>query len=141
MARDAQASLQPDQTLAEVNDLVIPHRLRPSNFLFSFVIQPGFRSCRKRGGILEQRRRPTVKFQSHFALSHVVAMRLDIPRCTADRCLLRGRNPSTSLRKGCASRFLSIATAESGFNARSREAVPSRDCDLLVYRVQNGISE
>ena len=30
----------------------------------------------KRGGILEQRRRPTVKFQSHFALSQVVAMRL-----------------------------------------------------------------
>jgi len=29
-----------------------------------------------RGEILEQRRRPTVKFQSHFALSQVVAMRL-----------------------------------------------------------------
>src|SRR4030095_4692626 len=37
------------------------------------------RKCRKRGAILEQRRRPTVKFQSHFALSHAVAMRLDIP--------------------------------------------------------------
>ena len=35
--------------------------------------------CRKRGGILEQRRRPTVKFQSNFALSHVVAMRLKHP--------------------------------------------------------------
>ena len=42
-------------------------------------LKPEFRSCRQRGGILEQRRRPTVKFQSHFALSHVVAMRLDIP--------------------------------------------------------------
>ena len=37
------------------------------------------RKCRKRGAILEQRRRPTVKFQSHFALSHVVAMRLNLP--------------------------------------------------------------
>jgi hypothetical protein len=36
------------------------------------------RKCRKRGAILEQRRRPTVKFQSHFALSHVVAMRLNL---------------------------------------------------------------
>ena len=33
------------------------------------------RKCRKRGAILEQRRRPTVKFQSDFALSHVVATR------------------------------------------------------------------
>jgi hypothetical protein len=31
--------------------------------------------CQKRGGILEQRRRPTVKFQSDFALSQVVAVR------------------------------------------------------------------
>ena len=46
---------------------------------FKSLIEPEFRSCRKRGGILEQRRRPTVKFQSHFALSHVVAIRLDIP--------------------------------------------------------------
>src|SRR5262245_18701664 len=33
---------------------------------------------RKRGGILEQRRRLTVKLQSHFALSYVVATRLNI---------------------------------------------------------------
>ena len=33
-------------------------------------------SNQKRGGILEQRRRPTVKFLSDFALSHVVAVRL-----------------------------------------------------------------
>ena len=88
--------------------------LKPTRY-----VQPEFRSCRRRGGILEERRRPTVKFQSDFTLSHVVAMRLDIPRSTADQCLLRGRNPSTSLRKGCASRFLSIATAESGFSRLS----------------------
>jgi hypothetical protein len=27
---------------------------------------------------MEQRRRPTVKFQSHFALSHVIAMGLNL---------------------------------------------------------------
>jgi hypothetical protein len=37
-------------------------------------------------------------------------------RSTADRCLLKGTNPSPLLRKGCASRFLSIATAASGLN-------------------------
>src|SRR5262245_54739514 len=68
--------------------------------------QSGFHSCRKRGEILEQRRRLTVKFQSHFALWHVVAMRLTSPRSSADRCLLRGRNPSPLLRKGCTSRFV-----------------------------------
>jgi hypothetical protein len=35
------------------------------------------RKCRKRGAILEQRWRLTAKFQGHFALSHVVAMRLN----------------------------------------------------------------
>src|SRR5262245_64300428 len=61
--------------------------------------------CRERGGILEQRRRPTVKLQSHFALSHVVAMSLAFSPSTADRCLLGGRNPSALLRKGSVSRF------------------------------------
>ena len=37
-------------------------------------------------------------------------------RSTADRSLLKGTNPSTSLRKDRASRFPSIATAESGLN-------------------------
>jgi hypothetical protein len=58
---------------------------------------------------------PDVKFQTGFALSHVVTIKLEHPpRSTAERCLLRGRNPSTSLRKDCASRFLSMPTAESG---------------------------
>jgi hypothetical protein len=75
-------------------------------------IEPGFRSWnqkyRKRGGILEQRRRPTVKFQSDFALSHDVAMRLkrSVEAPLSDRWV-RGANPSTSLRKDCASHFLS----------------------------------
>jgi len=37
-------------------------------------------------------------------------------RSTADRSLPKGTNPSTSLRKDRASRFPSIATAESGSN-------------------------
>src|SRR4249920_412193 len=67
-------------------------------------------------------------------------MRLDIPRCTADRCLLRGRNPSTSLRKGCASRFLSIATAESGLkrqrNCQSKcesRSIPERSLVPMAW--------
>ena len=40
------------------------------------AVEPGFRSqnqkCRKRGGTLEQRRRPTVKFHSHVVLSYFV---------------------------------------------------------------------
>jgi hypothetical protein len=55
-----------------------------------------------------------VKFHSHVALSYVVAMRLKHSRETPLIDVgLGGRNPSTSLRKGYASRFLSIATAES----------------------------
>src|SRR5262245_59237065 len=74
------------------------------------------RICRERGGILEQRRRPNVKLQSHFAPSHIVAISLAFPPSTADRGLLRGKTPSTLLRKDCVSRFLSIVTVESGFN-------------------------
>ena len=74
-------------------------------------------SNHKRGGILEQRRRPAVKFQSHFALSQVVAMRLKhhLEAPLFDVCSA-AENPSTSLWKGSASRFLPIPTEESGFN-------------------------
>src|SRR5262245_23515937 len=48
----------------------------------------------------------------------------------ADRCLLRGRN-SSSLLKDCVSRFLSIATVESGFN---RAAVVKSNWILLFLR-------
>jgi len=43
-------------------------------------------------------------------------MKLNIPfAAPLDQHLFRGTNPSTLLRKDCASRFLWIATAESGF--------------------------
>jgi hypothetical protein len=48
-----------------------------------------------------------------FYAVHFIAIRLQYAH---NHCLLRGTNPSTSLRKGFASRPLSNSTAESGFS-------------------------
>ena len=72
----------------------------------------------ERGGIPEQRRRPTVKFQSDFALSHDVSMRLKrfLERPLSDLCseaeTHRFRCGRVLPRTSCP-----IATAESGFIA------------------------
>src|ERR687897_371728 len=77
--------------------------------------------CRKRGGILEQRRRPIVKFQSDFALSHEVAMRLkrSLEAPLSDRCseaqTHRLRCGRIVPRTSCP-----IATAESGLKGELR---------------------
>src|SRR5918994_3803888 len=77
--------------------------------------------CRKRGGILEQRRRPIVKSQSDFALSHDVAMRLKRPleAPLSDRC---SEAQTNRLRCGRIVPRTScpIATAESGLNGAKR---------------------
>src|SRR5262245_65795419 len=95
------------------------------------------RICRERGGLLEQRKRPTVKLQSHFALSHVVAMSLAFSPSTGDQFLLRGTNPSTSLcervapRAFCRSQLRNRGRSEErrvGKECRSwREAAKSRE--------------
>src|SRR5918995_196274 len=75
--------------------------------------------CRKRGGILEQRRRPIVKFQSDFALSHDIGMRLKryLEAPLSDRCseaqTHRLRCGRIVPRTSCP-----IATAESRFRER-----------------------
>jgi hypothetical protein len=66
----------------------------------------------------EARRNPGVakasdcEISSHFALTHFAVTSFNVHPSTADWCM-RGRNPSTLLRKGSASRFLQSATAES----------------------------
>jgi len=49
--------------------------------------------------------RPTVKFPSHFDFGTLLSSAWTCHRSTTHRCLLRGNNPSTSLRKGCSLRF------------------------------------
>src|SRR5262245_7558065 len=61
------------------------------------------------------------------------------PPSPADRCLLRGRNPSTLLRKGCASRFLSIATAESGFIRAVNRIIGLISFNQITANVQSSL--
>src|SRR5262245_16681604 len=65
---------QPEESLTNPSP-AYPFR---RSFANSTRIAQFTRKYRKRGGILEQQSRPTAKFQSHFGLSHVVAMRLSI---------------------------------------------------------------
>src|SRR5512145_673936 len=60
--------------------------------------------------------RPELRRRAPKEFSHSLTYR----RSTAARCLLSGRNPSTLLRKGCASHFLSSAPAQSGLNNLNR---------------------
>ena len=62
------------------------------------------------------RRHTAVKFQSPFlVLDTLFSMIQDSTHRTAARNFLKGRDPLPSLRKACASLFVAMSTAESGF--------------------------
>jgi hypothetical protein len=54
---------------------------------------------------------------------------------------VRGTNPSTLLRKGCASRFLSIATAESGLSAAWTKALEKKLEDQAEQKRFDGAAQ
>jgi hypothetical protein len=71
-----------------------------------------------------------------LAIPHLVAVSFRCSSNTIDRCLIRGREPLTSLWKGCSSLAASIATAELRIGSDKR-LLPATQQSIVFARMKH----